>query len=1138
MGGSSDGPATPPGESGAPTFSTPSDGSGTLSIREVDSGRAPLGPALSPGQMLAARFRICGFIARGGMGEVYEAEDLELGEHVALKTVRAEIAADPAALERFKTEVHLARKVTHPSACRIFDVFRHQGGPGAPGVTFLTMELLRGETLADRLARTGRLSPIEALPLVEQMASALEAAHRAGVIHRDFKCANVMLVPGRSGAGEMRAVVTDFGLARRDPAVEGSIAALTTAGTVAGTPAYMAPEQIEGGPITPATDIYALGVVMYEMLTGRRPFEGETPMAAMVKRLKSPPSSPRVHVANLDPVWESAVLRCLEVEPAKRFVSAGDLVNALRGGEIAAARAPWFTRRRLALIAVTGLVIAAAAIGSFGWWMVKRQGAPTASTRVSGTVAAVRRSVAVLGLRNLTGRAEATWLAVALAEMLTSELGAGEAVRTIPGEVVARLRAEVPFADVDSLARDTLARIRARLGSDLLVIGSYTALGDKAGGQIRLDVRLQDTALGETVASVSETGTETALFDLVSRTGARLRQKLGVGDPSAAERDAVRASLPQNPEAAKLYAEGLARLRRFDALGARTLLEKAKAVDPSHALTRAALSDAWSLLGYDARAREEAKSAVDLSTSLAREDRLSIEGRFREVSREWDKAIEICKTLFNFFPDNLEYGLRLASAEQSGSKGKNALDTLAALRKLPPPSGQDPRIDFTEAVTARFLSESSRGQQAASRAAAAAIALGAQHLVARARFEEGSNLQNLGRMDEAVKALEEAERLFREAGDRRGMAGSMNNRALVIAGRGDLDAAEKLSKDALAAYREIGNKSGEALMVGNLGNFLYFRGDLAGARRQWEQTLPIFREINEKNGAARMLNNIASVLGEQGDIRGAREGFEQALAIWREVGQKSGVGSSLGNIARSWHQQGDLAATERNYAEAMAIWREIGDKQYATADAQGYGKLLRDKGDPAGARASYDQALAWENEMKQEGGAAEVRAAILDLDIDSGRAMEAEAPARDVLGVFRKLKSAGGEADAHVLLARIAAALGRSAEARSEADAARALAAKEENREHRFAIEIACARIAGLLSEKDRTPAEESLRRIQSGATRAGLVPLVFEARLALCEIEARWAPAQSKDRLRQLQKDAQAKAFGRVAARAALALK
>jgi tetratricopeptide (TPR) repeat protein len=1076
------------------------------------------------------------------MGEVYEAEDLELGENVALKTIRAEIVEDPHALERFKTEVHLARKVTHPSVCRIFDVFHHLAGrdePRATDVTFLTMELLKGETLAERLARAGRIPQPEALPMVEQMAGALEAAHRAGVIHRDFKSANVILVPQGPGSAGVRAVVTDFGLARRDPGAGGSIVTDTFTTAVAGTPAYMAPEQIEGGPITAATDIYALGIVMYEMLTGRQPFEGETPVAGMVKRLKVAPVPPRVLVTDIDPLWESVVLRCLEREPENRYASAGAVVKALYGeGAADATRPAPASRRRVSPVLAAAALVATVALGVLGWQAVRRLTSPAGSSRASGTVAAVRRSVAVLGLRNLTGRTEAAWLAVALAEMLTSELGAGEAVRTIPGEVVARLRAELPLADFDSLARDTLARVRERLGSDLLVLGSFTALGDKAGGQLRLDVRLQDTALGETVASVSETGTESALFELVSRTGAELRRKLGIGEPTAAQSDAVRASLPGSRDAARLYAEGLERLRLFDALGARALLEKAQAADPSHALTRSALAAVWSMLGYDSRAREEAKRAVDLSAALSRRDRLSIEGTYREANREWDKAIEIYKSLFELFPDNLDYGLRLASAQDSAGKGKDGLATLDALRRLPAPAGQDPRIDLMEAVIARYLSESRRGWEAASRAAGTALAQGARHLLARARFEEGSNLQNLGRMDEAVAALEEAERLFREAGDLRGMAGSMNNRALVLAGREDLAAAEKLSNEALTAYKSIGNKSGEALMEGNLGNIEYFRGNLAGARLRWEQTLPTYMEINEKDGAARMLNNIASVLGEQGDVQGARVMFERALALYREIGHRSGIGSALGNIARIWHQQGDLAAAERTYEESLSIWRDIGDKDYAASHVQGFGLLLRDKGEAARARSSFEEALAFRQEMKQDGEAAKVCLAILDLDVDEGRAKDAESPARDALAVFRRLQLTDGEASAHALLTRIEAALGRFAVARDEAGQARSLAAKSENRSLRLFVEIVCARTLGTLAEEERTASIESLRKAQAEASSAGLVPLLFEARLAQGEIEARWFPAEAKDLLQQLQKEAESKGFGRVAALARAAIR
>ncbi len=292
-------------------------------------------PALSAGDLVAGRYRIARFIAAGAMGEVYEARDEELGEEVALKTIRPEIAAGPQALERFKREIQLARRVTHPNVCRIFDFGRHQGpaGEGRPvlDLNFLTMELLRGETLAQYLARRRRLPLDEVASLLEQLVGALAAAHAAGVVHRDFKAGNVILVPG-AGATP-RAVVTDFGVAR--PSEETDPKSMTVTGVALGTPAYMAPEQIEGGAVTPATDVYALGIVLYEMITGNLPFRGSTALATMARRLTDAPTPPADHVPDLDPRWNAAVLRCLEREPGRRFAAVTEVLDALAGRPVA-----------------------------------------------------------------------------------------------------------------------------------------------------------------------------------------------------------------------------------------------------------------------------------------------------------------------------------------------------------------------------------------------------------------------------------------------------------------------------------------------------------------------------------------------------------------------------------------------------------------------------------------------------------------------------------------------------------------------------------------------------------------------------------------------------------------------------------
>jgi hypothetical protein len=339
-----------------------------------ESGEAQPDSRLARGEVLANRYRILSLIGRGGMGEVYEAEDLELRAAVALKLVRPEIAMQQEILDRFKREVLLARQVTHPNVCRIFDLGHHSGGPGLR-MTFLTMELLAGETLTDRLSR-GAMTTAEAQPIVEQLLSGLGAAHRAGIIHRDFKSGNVILL-----GSEVK--IMDFGLARAATGGEQARTTLTAAGGLVGTPAYMAPEQVEGGEITAATDIYALGVVMYEMVTGVLPFTGEGAWVVATKRLREAPVPPRKHVPGLAPLWESVILRCLARDPAGRFQNIDEVHRAMLGEAVARPAAK--TRKKAAAlpIALTALTLLAVAGGYFLLRQARTVAAPvSAAARV------------------------------------------------------------------------------------------------------------------------------------------------------------------------------------------------------------------------------------------------------------------------------------------------------------------------------------------------------------------------------------------------------------------------------------------------------------------------------------------------------------------------------------------------------------------------------------------------------------------------------------------------------------------------------------------------------------------------------------------------------------------------------------
>jgi serine/threonine protein kinase len=285
--------------------------------------------AFAAGDVVAGRYQIVRLIGSGGTGEVFEALDTALGVSVALKALKPSVAGSAIQLERFRREIQTARKVTHPNVCRIFDM-GIQNGAGRNRF-FLTMELLAGPTLADRIEKGDPYTPEEALPIVAQIADGLDAAHAAGVIHRDLKPGNIVLLPPPTGRFAERAVITDFGLALSE---EQSDMRLTESDELVGTPEYMAPEQAEPSPATPATDIYALGLILYEMLSKRRPFESAgTALATVLVRRREPPRPLHEVVTGVPAGWERTIHRCLERDPARRFASAGEVIAALGQGD-------------------------------------------------------------------------------------------------------------------------------------------------------------------------------------------------------------------------------------------------------------------------------------------------------------------------------------------------------------------------------------------------------------------------------------------------------------------------------------------------------------------------------------------------------------------------------------------------------------------------------------------------------------------------------------------------------------------------------------------------------------------------------------------------------------------------------------
>ncbi|MCB1022667.1 MAG: protein kinase, partial [Acidobacteria bacterium] len=515
----------------------------------------------APGALVSNRFRLVRALGRGGMGEVYEAEDLELGGRVALKTVRERWREESEFLGRFKREIQIARRLTHPHLCRIFD-----GGRDGD-LVYLTMELLEGETLAARLERDGPMKAEQTSPIIAQILAGLSALHDGGVIHRDLKPGNVM-ISARPQGGE-RAVLMDFGLAR-SLAEPGSATAQTLTGRAVGTPDYMAPEQMLGKPAGASTDLFALGVLLFHMLTGEKPWPEND-------RWTTPPTRLRAHNAEAPKAWEAAIELCLRRDPAERPQSVAQLARLLGVAPAAASSAEH---------------IALPAGPSAGWkW----------------AAAAMLLLVALLtwGFRDLKqepasgGNADSSEWRIALLpfeaigadeELAGSAAGLGDVIARRLSQFNGPVRAaEVASPrEVRGLGIETPSEARAQLQAGRVVEGSLMANGD----ELELTLAVVDPDTSRTLESSTVTASRGDLVGLqrqaISRLSAMLSLRL---KPQNAE-----APMDLAPGAYEYYVQGLGYLERDDQLDqveiAEGLFRKALEADPDFADAQAGLAAA------------------------------------------------------------------------------------------------------------------------------------------------------------------------------------------------------------------------------------------------------------------------------------------------------------------------------------------------------------------------------------------------------------------------------------------------------------------------------------------------------------------------------------------------------------------
>jgi serine/threonine protein kinase/Flp pilus assembly protein TadD len=591
---------------------------------------------LETGTTFARRYQIIEELGKGGMGRVYKVYDTEVREKLALKLLKPEIATDADTIERFRNELRLARTVSHRNVCRMHDLGREE----ATGTYFITMEYVPGDDLKSLIHSIGALPIGKAVAIARQVAEGLGEAHRLGVVHRDLKPQNIMI--DREGGAR----IMDFGIAR---SVRGK--GLTGAGVMIGTPEYMSPEQVDGRETDARSDIYAFGVVLFEMLTGRLPFEGETPLAVAVKQKSEPPSDPRQANPQVPDDLAKLVLRCLKKEKGERYQSVPDLLADLSriekslpetGGALPLRRSPTSKQVTVRLpsrrVWIPAAVVLAALAALIVWQLVPdRPGSA--------------RTVAVLGFKNQTGDASFDYLREAIPNLLITSLEQSKRLRVTSWERLKDLLKQSgrdPSAAFDEEAGFEICR---KAGIEALVVGFFA----KAGETFVTDVKVLDAATRESLRSASARGEGAASIlksqiDDISREVGR-----GIRRPPLKLETPVRPIIElttSSMEAYNYFLRGREDCEKFYFADSVKFLEKAIALDPEFALAYQVLAQAEGGLDDLNRRDQSLRDAYRFSAKASEKERLTIAAKYAQtIEQDPDKHFRLLQELVRRFPD-------------------------------------------------------------------------------------------------------------------------------------------------------------------------------------------------------------------------------------------------------------------------------------------------------------------------------------------------------------------------------------------------------------------------------------------------------------------------------------------------------
>jgi len=946
--------------------------------------RAQASPTLEPGQLLGQRYEVLQILGEGGMGAVYKARDIELNRMVALKVIRPDLATNQSIINRFKQELLLATQVTHKNVIRIYDLSE------ADGMKFITMEFVEGEDLRGLMQQKGKLAPEEAVEIMQQTCRALEAAHSAGIIHRDLKPQNIM----RDKTG--RVLVMDFGLART---LEGD--GMTQTGALVGTIDYMSPEQALGKDLDQRSDVFALGLIFYELLTGKMPYKADSVVASLLKRTQERAAPVSSHDNSIPKPLSNIVGKCMEPDLKLRYQNTAEILadlDAWQGGRAAAtlnfhtSSRPWGQTIPWHWI---GGIAAALVLAIVGFVFRDALFRPSAKAP-SGPVV----SLAILPFRNASGDSSLNWLGTTVPEMLGTDMGESADLRTVPSGRVNQILHDLRVAPDATLDSDTLRRVAEFTSADRLLWGQYIKLGD----QIRIDATLQDLKRQRNFALKAEAASEKDLPKALQQLAESVQKSLALPPETIKELQAKSLKpSSQSIQALRYYSEGLQLARQGKNLDAVKQFEAATKEDPNFALAYSKLGVTYSALGYGDKAQESSRKALDLIDKVSPQEKLLIQAHDAWVTRDYAKAISSYENLDKILPDDFDIQYALARACEESSifdKGRAYYDKLLA---------RDPKnVDILLRIG--WLEVKRNNSQGAlddlNRALTMAVQLGNDEEKAAILDAVGYAYQSLNKLEDALRNYQQALDIKRRLGGKGGIAETLDYMAQAQQLVGKPDDSLKSYNEALQLRRGIGDKMGTAGTLVNLGNYYESRAQYDEALKVSKEALPLFREMSDPQDEAGCLNNIGLMYLGKADYENAMSYFQQALPLRQKVGAPGYIADTTYNIGDTYNRTGQYSQALDNFLKALDLWRKADDKAGIGFGSFGLAKVFQYQGRyGAAVTAGADALKSWLASEQRGIYLPQIQASYANALTLIGKGNEAQKNLDQALGLARELKN-------------------------------------------------------------------------------------------------------------------------------------